>query len=353
MSRKKILIDLRNLNNPTSGFGQIALNYAEEFKKLELPDIQFVFLIPEKYQGTLDGNAEVVRYTKEMKQNSKLLPKVDLWHAVNQNQFVNPHDNGKKAVFTIHDLNYLTEKQWYSRLKHDFILKQRIKRADAVTAISQYVAKQVEERFKKSLRGKSVEVIYDAVERIDHKKQSKPVFADDKPFFFTIGQIRMKKNFHLLIDVMKDFPEHNLYICGDDHFKAGTLIRKRLDKENIPNVRLTGKISEEEKVWLYAHCEAFLFPSQGEGFGLPVIEAMQFGIPVFVSPFTCLPEISGGHAFVWKDVAKQTMTDGIKQFIPMFRKNPDMAEKMRKHAFSFNYEDHVMKYVELYRRLLK
>jgi glycosyltransferase involved in cell wall biosynthesis len=43
---------------------------------------------------------------------------------------------------------------------------------------------------------------------------------------------------------------------------------------------LPGAISDSERCWLYQHCEAFLFPSKTEGFGLPVIEAMSLGRPV-------------------------------------------------------------------------
>ncbi len=353
MNRKKVLIDLRNISNPTNGFGQIAINYARVFGKLALPDIRFLFLMPENYNLPFHVNAELVRYTKDMRHNKSLLPEVQLWHSVNQQQKVRRLNQNTKFVLTIHDLNYIAEKSWIRCLKHDFVLKRMIRRADAVTAISGFVAEQVGHRFEKVLGKKKVEVVYDAVERIDLNPSERPDFAEDKPFFFTIGQIRMKKNFHLLLDVMRHFPEHNLYICGDDHFEAGKLISKKLAGGGYENVRLTGKISNEEKVWLYSHCDAFLFPSQGEGFGLPVIEAMQFGIPVFVSPFTCLPEISGGQAFIWKDVSIPTMVKGIKEYIPHFKSNPQLAENMRKHAFSFNYEKHVMKYVEIYRQMLQ
>ena len=203
------------------------------------------------------------------------------------------------------------------------------------------------------LHGKTVDVIYDPVEHIDQKPQQQPAFVkDDKPFFFAIGQVRMKKNFHLLLDVMKEFPEYNLYICGDDHFEAGKLIRQRIEKENIINVKLTGKVSDAERIWLYAHCEAFLFPSQGEGFGLPAIEAMQFGKAVFVAPFTSLPEITGGHAIVWKDVSTRTMVDSIMKNLPHFYDDPQRIESMKEYACSFDYEKHIDKYIELYRKLL-
>ena len=55
-------------------------------------------------------------------------------------------------------------------------------------------------------------------------------------------------------------------------------------------VIIAGPVSADDKNWYYANCEAFAFPSLAEGFGLPVIEAMNHGKPVFLSRLTALPE---------------------------------------------------------------
>lgn len=350
MTKKRVLIDLRNLNNPNCGFGQIAINYAKHFASLQLDDIRFVFLVPQKCDMVFGENVECVHFSKEMKHDHSLLPKVDLWHSVNQNQLIQRIDGDTRFVFTIHDLNWLHEKGWISRIKHRWQIKQMIRKADAITVISQFVGEEVNQNF--DMQGKPIQVVYDAVERIDQKPQQQPAFATGRPFFFTIGQIRKKKNFHLLVDVMKEFPDTDLYICGDDHFDYAKEIRDSIKKAGLTNVFLTGNISDAERVWLYAHCQAFLFPSQGEGFGLPVIEAMQFGRAVFVAPFTCLPEIAGDHAFVWKDIKIETMVQGMKEVLPDFYKDANRIAAMKEYAFSFNYEQHIAHYVELYRKFL-
>jgi len=63
-------------------------------------------------------------------------------------------------------------------------------------------------------------------------------------------------------------------------------------------VSLLGTISESDKIFYYKNCLAFAFPSLREGFGFPVLEAMTFGKPVFLSNKTSLPEIGGSHAFI-------------------------------------------------------
>ena len=63
-------------------------------------------------------------------------------------------------------------------------------------------------------------------------------------------------------------------------------------KHNLQDrVICTGKISEFDKQYYLKHCTAFVFPSLREGFGIPPIEAMRFGKPVFISNNTSLPEV--------------------------------------------------------------
>lgn len=350
MKRKSVLLDLRDIKTPSHGFGQIAKNYARHFSQLHLEDLRFVFLLPEEYDEHISEDVECVPFTSDMKHNHRLLPKVDLWHSVNQFQRLQRLDKNTHFILTIHDLNFLREKNWIRQQKHKFVLNRMIQKTSAVTAISEFVAEEIRTHLK--LRSTPLHMIHDAVERIDQKPQERPGFVSDNPFFFTIGQIRMKKNFHLLLDVMKSFPNYKLYICGDDHFEAAKLIKSRIEKEKIDNVILTGKINDPERFWLYAHCEAFLFPSQGEGFGLPPIEAMQFGKAVFVAPFTSLPEVTGGHAIVWDNVQTETMVESIKKILPSFYDDHKRIETMKEYAFSFGYEQHIQKYVELYRKVL-
>lgn len=59
---------------------------------------------------------------------------------------------------------------------------------------------------------------------------------------------------------------------------------------------IVGRLTDAELVWLYQHCRALVFPSQYEGFGLPVIEAQGMGCPVISSNAASLPEVGGGAA---------------------------------------------------------
>ena len=351
MGKKRVLIDLRDMKKMTCGFGQIAKNYAERFAETKIDGVQFVYLVPKNFKGQF-GDVECVKVRPKLNKYFPFtLPKVDLWHSITQQQKLRRIGGSTKFLLTIHDLNFLTEKGKLRQIKNTFFLQRKVDKADVIVTISHYVAEQVKSHL--NLKGKDVRVIHNGVERIDQNADRKPPFATGRPFFFTIGQIRKKKNFHLLLDVMKEFPETDLYICGDDHFKWAKTIRERISEEGLTNVFLTGVISQEEKVWLYRNCEAFLFPSQGEGFGLPVIEAMQFGKAVFASNYTCLPEICSDKAFVWKDLRTETMVKSIRENLPGFYDNKQRVEDVRQYAYSFSYEKHINAYLQIYRELLE
>ena len=61
---------------------------------------------------------------------------------------------------------------------------------------------------------------------------------------------------------------------------------------------MTGYVSDEELIWLYRNCYANLYPSLFEGFGLPVLEGMQFGAPTLTSNSTSIPEVAGDAAIL-------------------------------------------------------
>src|SRR3569832_520880 len=61
-------------------------------------------------------------------------------------------------------------------------------------------------------------------------------------------------------------------------------------------VIMTGYVSDDELIWLYRNCYANLYPSLFEGFGLPVLEGMQYGAPTLTSRTTSMPEVAGDAA---------------------------------------------------------
>ena len=197
---------------------------------------------------------------------------------------------------------------------------------------------------------KSIDVIYNGIERIDLQQELVPAqVAPQKPYLFTIGECKEKKNFHVLLDIMQYLPQYQLYIAGNDHTEYADRMRATIAAKGIQNVHLLGLVSPKEKVWLYRHCAAFVFPSLFEGFGLPIVEAMLFRKPVICSQETSLIEIGGKHVqFFEKGYPPKESAELIERAM---QNKADRQEAAYQYAISFSWEHHLNSYLLLYRTL--
>lgn len=349
--KKHILIDLDKLKVLNCGLGQVALNTGMEMGKHDLHDLKLFLYTPSDFVNYFGKNVAYIRSYYTHKVFPQLVRKFDLWHSTNQLSSVLPSSSKTPMLLTIHDLNFLYEKKPEKAQKYLEKVQNRVDRACLITTISEFSANEIRQHI--DLRGKEVRVVHNGVRLNDFAESKRPAFIQNNdPFFYTIGQIAEKKNFITLLDVMKLMPNHFLYICGEAKGDYAALINYRIEKEQISNVKLTGSISSEEKNWLYQNCKAFLFPSKFEGFGLPVIEAMQCGKPVFSSEMTSLKEIGDKYAYFWNDFEPKYMANIIKSGLIDFEQNPQRKTDEIKYAHSFSYEKNVNSYLSLYREIL-
>lgn len=347
---KTVLIDHSTLGR-FCGFTEISENFGRILAQMDVPDIHFVYMVPEKFIGCFGNRVSYVS-SENIRRDLKALPvRIDLWHSTHQLFKYRRFDSHTLQLLTIHDLNFLLEKKGIHRLRHIIQLHLRVLRSDHITVISEYV----EKRFRRftHLKASRVDFIYNGVRPLETEARIRPAFVRaERPFFFALGQVRKRKNFQSLVPMMKAFPDTDLYICGDDSARYASRLRKLISEEGSGNVFLAGPVSQEEKNWLYASCAAFFMPSKLEGFGLPVLEAMRFGKPVFSSTLTSLPEIGGTHAFYWKDFESESMASVVKSGLSSFGSDPAIAIDEIEYSKGFDYHQYTLKYLALYRRLL-
>jgi glycosyltransferase involved in cell wall biosynthesis len=158
-----------------------------------------------------------------------------------------------------------------------------------------------------------------------------------------------KKNLHVLVPMMANL-EYDLVIAGlesDTNYKQKLKDLTVLHKvEN--RVHFVGEISEQEKYWYLNNCDGFVFPSISEGFGIPPVEAMRLGKPVFLSKATSLPEVGGDIAYYFEDFESQSMSDVV------FNGIEDFQNKNRKQeSIDWSNQFTWMKSAELYKEVYK
>jgi glycosyltransferase involved in cell wall biosynthesis len=149
-------------------------------------------------------------------------------------------------------------------------------------------------------------------------------------------------------------PELNLIISGNNNKAYGIEIAKFITDNNLQNrVFLTGKVDDIAKQFYLSKCHAFVFPSIREGFGLPPIEAMHFGKPIFLSNKTSLPEIGGQHCYYWDNFNPEYMKNILIEGLNHFSSNKNEMELlMKKRAASFDWKVAAAEYIKVYKKCL-
>ena len=132
-----------------------------------------------------------------------------------------------------------------------------------------------------------------------------------RPYLLYVGGIDFRKNVVALVqtfyELKLDFPDLRLLAVGKEfglESQLGDLGWQAViasNKAYAKDILTPGFISDSDLAWLYGHAMAFVFPSRYEGFGLPVLEAMQAGCPVVAYDNSSIPEVAGDAALLVPD----------------------------------------------------
>jgi glycosyltransferase involved in cell wall biosynthesis len=237
-------------------------------------------------------------------------------------------------LLTIHDLNSLHEgrslEEQRTSLAHT---QQLIDKSDAIVCISEFTRSDVLKHCK--VGGKPVYVIYNGTSNLLSSSLHSWSYRPVRPFLLGMGYVNQKKNYHVLLSLLKANEDIELLIAGrldePDYIRSMQQTAKQYGVED--RLRLLGPITENEKSWYLSNCRAFVHPSKAEGFGLPVVEAMSFGKPVFISSFD-------------ETHIQHTYYQGMHRYI-----SENMSGVIKKRSQDFSWEKSARDYIRVYQSL--
>ncbi|MEP6616826.1 MAG: glycosyltransferase family 1 protein [Ginsengibacter sp.] len=352
MIRSKILVDMHRLDkNPYNGLYTFSYFLGQALSKQPADNIDLNFYLGRENFGIFGDAANYKAHHSRDKFYMFNTSRFDLWHVTTSISWYHPFNRHTKNLFTLHDLNFLIEEKENGKRNKRLLrdLQERIDRAHHITAISNYVIDHARQFL--DFGQKSISVIYNGCTVPDFPAFEEPPYIPQKKFILSIGLVQPRKNFHTLPALLSG-NDLELIIAGINEFGYGDKIIEAAKKHGVANrVKLIGPVSENQKYWLLKNCEAFCFPSIAEGFGLPVLEAMHFGKPTFISNQTSLPEIGGTAAWYFQnfDAAymQQVFNTGMQEY---YQSNP--AQNIRAQAQKFNWNRIASQYIALYKRML-
>ncbi len=215
-----------------------------------------------------------------------------------------PFFHPKNTVVTIHGLEFEYLSNDYSKRSIYYLrqgTKEVIKKAKKIIAVSENTKNDIVSLY--SGNSKKIKVLHHGV--LSKKNIFKKRNFKNK-YILYIGRLETKKNLIGIIEAFNEFKKicknsYKLILAGKRGYffsRINEIIKKSPYKKDII---LTGYVSQKEKDKLYSFANIFLFPSFYEGFGMPIIEAQKWGVPVISSKISSIPEVAGERAALLVD----------------------------------------------------
>ncbi len=350
----KIALDATPLTELTGGVSrytsEIALKLAERFPEDEfwlLSDQAFempAHSLPNLKKGGGTRSALERRWWLWGLQNEISRRRIDVFHGTD---FAVPYVPISPTVLTLHDLSPWLNPSWHSaadRVRKRTPVLLRLGLATLVLTPSEAIRREAIERFR--LVPERVVSVAHAASTLFRPTQSPNPAV---PYFLFVGTLEPRKNIGLLLDAWRKLRERHavdLVLVG----------RRRGDFPIIddePGLHVLGAVPNERLPELYSGCVACVYPSLYEGFGLPVLEAMQCGAAVFTSKDPAILETTGDAA-VSLDVGKPELwVEALEAAI----ENPAWLAALRQRslqqAAKFSWDQTAMKTREVYAEAFK
>jgi glycosyltransferase involved in cell wall biosynthesis len=279
--------------------------------------------------------------------SATLREKLDVFHV----QYFAPWRHGGALVNTIHDLASYRFPQYFSRfeqLMFKMLLPGAANQSRLILTDSK-ISKDDLIHFLNTSEDK-VRVIYCGVsDRFfnhrsseEEKKKIRSQYELNDRFFLYVGRIDPRKNLLRIIEAYTRLRQQKLTTCqlviaGKIYLEPPGLKELLARCEFQNDIRFCGYVSEEDLPALYSTADAFLYPSEHEGFGLPPLESMASETPVLASDIPIFREILGDAAILVDPLDVQAIADGMHRITTDASQRVKLIERGKSRAEQFNW----------------
>lgn len=367
----KIGFDAKRAYNNFRGLG----NYSRDTIRIlssQIPDNQY-FLFTPKVNSDIhfdtDRNCSVIlpssrceKYMSSLWRTFSLTKEaekrhLDVYHGLSHELPYGIEKTGIRTVVTVHDLIFIKFPQLYPFIdrnlyKIKYLHSCRI--ADKVVAISEQTRRDLTELV--GIPEQKITVIYQGCNPIYRqqvpvalKEEIRKKYKLPQQYVFNVGALEERKNQQLILEAMllchTDF---HLVIAGRETDYARQL-KAFIQQHHLESrVTLLPNVSFSDLPALYQSASLFVYPSLFEGFGIPVLEALQSGLPVIASTGSCLEESGGEGSLYVSPKNAEELAEKISFVLENESQRNKMLEKNKSHLDLFTDETIAQKLKEVY-----
>ena len=273
----------------------------------------------------------------------------------------------KGGICTIHDVTF---KRWFhnpggipgarfAAVSYlTAVVANCLRRASRIIADSESTRQEVITLFRASPRQiEKIDVVHLGWEHLldEPGDETGPLPYPARSFLLFLGTFRPHKNLAGLLEgfkrVIADLPaDKKLVVSGSS--PVSPELKATVDSINRDGERIvfTGYLSSADVRRHYAQADAFVFPSLAEGFGLPVLEAFHYGVPLLCSDRTSLPEIAGEAALYFDPADPGSIGRAILRFYRQPGLREELVARGRERLREFSWRQTAERTLAIYRQ---
>jgi glycosyltransferase involved in cell wall biosynthesis len=250
----------------------------------------------------------------------------------------------------IHDISFLRRPEdlkWTNSKYYNYFFPKYVKRAERIATISEYSKSDIVNAY--GISPSKIDVVYGGGNETfqpvssEEKEAVKAAFTGGKDYFIFVGTLHPRKNLVRLLQAFELFKNETgadlkMVMAGKPAFKAADIFAQRERMKHKQDVIFTGRVPDDQLNGLLAAALASTFVPHFEGFGMPIVEAMQCDVPVISSNATSMPEVAGDAALlVNPDSTEEINSAMIKMYNdPVLREQ--LIEKGRERRKLFSWQ---------------
>ena len=258
---------------------------------------------------------------------------VDIYHGLTGELPLGLSEAGIKSVVTIHDLIFMRCPEYYNPVDvaiYKWKFRNTCKQADRIIAISECTRRDIMELGE--IDDSRIDVVYQSCDTRfrqqvspEQKQDVRARYSLPKRYVLFVGTIEERKNALLAAQALPYLSDEiHLVLVGRQTAYAKTITSFARQNGLANRIHMLSGVPTSDLYAIYQQAECFVYPSRYEGFGIPVIEAIQSRLPVIACTGSCLEE-AGGPDNVYVDPDEpQEMAMAIKSITD----NPDAARQI-------------------------
>ena len=261
-----------------------------------------------------------------------------------------------KKASIIYDLVwklYPETMEFGNKIRMRFFTMRNMKKIDLLISISENTKKDTHEILNIDTDIEAIPLAAD--NNIFYKADSasisriKSKYTITKKYILSVCTLEPRKNLETLLKAykkMENWKEYQLVLVGMTGWIKSDFFKGLEDSGIYDNIIFTGYVANDDLAPLYTGAEVFVFPSLYEGFGLPVLEAMQCGCPVITSNSSSIPEVIGDAGIMVDAMDTEGLSNEMEKVLRNSTLKTQLSSKGLKRAEFFSWEKSANKFLE-------